>query len=150
MERQKHHQGKMQRCRSVLCVSLIFCAALSETFGLVLSAKEKRGWTMNSAGYLLGPRRIEQLLMEMLSTRGREEPPGEYAIDRVFNDKHGLAGKRDLQPEESIKAGPFGRALTDENIMHTVIEFLTYLRLKEAGAFDNISTTVSSEETDQS
>lgn len=27
------------------------------------------------------------------------------AIDRVFNDKHGLAGKRDLQPEESIKAG---------------------------------------------
>ncbi|XP_072841689.2 galanin peptides isoform X3 [Pogona vitticeps] len=128
MERQKHHQGKMQRCRSVLCVSLIFCAALSETFGLVLSAKEKRGWTMNSAGYLLGP----------------------HAIDRVFNDKHGLAGKRDLQPEESIKAGPFGRALTDENIMHTVIEFLTYLRLKEAGAFDNISTTVSSEETDQS
>uniref|UniRef100_A0ABM5F8F8 Galanin peptides n=1 Tax=Pogona vitticeps TaxID=103695 RepID=A0ABM5F8F8_9SAUR len=128
MERQKHRQGKMQRCRSVLCVSLIFCAALSETFGLVLSAKEKRGWTVNSAGYLLGP----------------------HAIDRVFNDKHGLAGKRDLQPEESIKAGPFGRALTDENIMHTVIEFLTYLRLKEAGAFDNISTTVSSEETDQS
>nr|XP_020639863.1 galanin peptides isoform X2 [Pogona vitticeps] len=128
MERQKHRQGKMQRCRSVLCVSLIFCAALSETFGLVLSAKEKRGWTMNSAGYLLGP----------------------HVIDRVFNDKHGLAGKRDLQPEESIKADPFGRALTDRNIMHTIIEFLTYLRLKEAGAFDNISTTVSSEETDQS
>ncbi|KAJ7344297.1 hypothetical protein JRQ81_000247 [Phrynocephalus forsythii] len=118
----------MQRCGSFLCVSLILCAALSETFGLVLSAKEKRGWTMNSAGYLLGP----------------------HAIDRVFNDKHGLAGKRDLQPEESIKAGPFGRALTDENIMHTIIDFLTYLRLKEAGALDNISATVSSEETDQS
>nr|XP_008106931.1 PREDICTED: galanin peptides isoform X2 [Anolis carolinensis] len=140
----------MQRWSSLLFVSLIFSFALSETFGLVLSAKEKRGWTMNSAGYLLGPRRIEQLLKEMPSTRGKEEPPGEYAIDRVFNDKHGLAGKRDIQPEENIKAGFFGRPLTDANIMHTIIEFLTYLHLKEAGALDNIPTTVSSEETDQS
>nr|XP_008106927.1 PREDICTED: galanin peptides isoform X1 [Anolis carolinensis] len=120
----------MQRWSSLLFVSLIFSFALSETFGLVLSAKEKRGWTMNSAGYLLGPRRIEQLLKEMPSTRGKEEPPGEYAIDRVFNDKHGLAGKRDIQPEENIKAGFFGRPLTDANIMHTIIEFLTYLHLK--------------------
>uniref|UniRef100_A0A8C5WRT0 Galanin domain-containing protein n=1 Tax=Laticauda laticaudata TaxID=8630 RepID=A0A8C5WRT0_LATLA len=45
----------MQRHPGLLLVGLIFCAALSETFGLVLSAKEKRGWTMNSAGYLLGP-----------------------------------------------------------------------------------------------
>ncbi|XP_060610914.1 galanin peptides isoform X1 [Anolis sagrei] len=140
----------MQRWSSLLFISLIFCFALSETFGLVLSAKEKRGWTMNSAGYLLGPRRIEQLLKEMPSTRGKEEPPGEYAIDRVFNDKHGLAGKRDIPPEENIKAGFFGRPLTDANIMHTIIEFLTYLHLKEAGALDNIPTTVSSEETDQS
>ncbi|XP_008106933.2 galanin peptides isoform X2 [Anolis carolinensis] len=118
----------MQRWSSLLFVSLIFSFALSESFGLVLSAKEKRGWTMNSAGYLLGP----------------------HAIDRVFNDKHGLAGKRDIQPEENIKAGFFGRPLTDANIMHTIIEFLTYLHLKEAGALDNIPTTVSSEETDQS
>uniref|UniRef100_A0A8D2KT13 Galanin peptides n=1 Tax=Varanus komodoensis TaxID=61221 RepID=A0A8D2KT13_VARKO len=71
-------------------------------------AKEKRGWTMNSAGYLLGP----------------------HAIDRVFSDKHGLAGKRDTHPEENLKAGTFGRPWTDDNIMRTVIEFLTYLRLK--------------------
>ncbi|KAH0621026.1 hypothetical protein JD844_022027 [Phrynosoma platyrhinos] len=57
------------------------------------------------------------------------------AIDRVFNDKHGLAGKRDIQPEENMKAGFFGRPLTDANIMHTIIEFLTYLRLK-AGLWD--------------
>ncbi|XP_053139943.1 galanin peptides isoform X2 [Hemicordylus capensis] len=118
----------MQRCTSLLFVSFIFCAALSETFGLVLSAKEKRGWTMNSAGYLLGP----------------------HAIDRVFNDKHGLAGKRDTHPEENTKAGTYGRPLTDDAVMRTVIEFLTYLHLKEAGALDNISTTVSSEETNQS
>ncbi|XP_066467542.1 galanin peptides [Tiliqua scincoides] len=140
----------MQRSASLLFVSFLFCAALSETVGLVFSAKEKRGWTMNSAGYLLGPRRIEQLIKEMPSAKGREEPPGEYAIDRVFNDKHGLAGKRGTQPEESIKAGTFGRPLTDDNVMRTVIEFLTYLRLKDAGAIDNVSTTVSSEETNQS
>ncbi|XP_044281928.1 galanin peptides [Varanus komodoensis] len=140
----------MHRCTGLLLVCLIFCAALSETFGLVLSAKEKRGWTMNSAGYLLGPRRIEQLFKEMPSERGREELPGEYAIDRVFSDKHGLAGKRDTHPEENLKAGTFGRPWTDDNIMRTVIEFLTYLRLKEAGMLDNISTTTSSEETDRS
>ncbi|XP_034980491.1 galanin peptides [Zootoca vivipara] len=118
----------MQRCTCLLFASLIFCAAVSETFGLVLSAKEKRGWTMNSAGYLLGP----------------------HAIDRVFNDKPGLAGKRDIQLEGNTKAGIFGRPLTDDNVMRTVIEFLTYLHLKEAGVFDDIPTTVSSEETNQS
>eukprot|EP00076_Gallus_gallus_P021313 XP_015142278.1 galanin isoform X3 [Gallus gallus] len=71
----------MQRCVGFLFLSLILCAALSETFGLVLSAKEKRGWTLNSAGYLLGPRNL-------------------------------------------------GRPLADENIVRTVIEFLTYLHLK--------------------
>ncbi|XP_048342165.1 galanin peptides isoform X1 [Sphaerodactylus townsendi] len=140
----------MQRCAGLLLVSFLFCAALSETVGLVLSAKEKRGWTMNSAGYLLGPRRIQQLLKEMPSTRGREVLPGEYAIDRVFNDKHGLAGKRDIEPEENIKADTFGRTQTDDNVVRTVIEFLTYLHLKETGALDNISTTVSSEETNKS
>uniref|UniRef100_A0A8C3FJE6 Galanin domain-containing protein n=1 Tax=Chrysemys picta bellii TaxID=8478 RepID=A0A8C3FJE6_CHRPI len=99
----------MQRWTSLLFLSLIFCATLSETFGLVLSAKEKRGWTLNSAGYLLGPRRIDQLLLikEMPIARGREEAPGEYAVDnhRSFIDKHGLAGKREIQPEEDIKIG---------------------------------------------
>ncbi|NXL53227.1 GALA protein, partial [Podilymbus podiceps] len=48
-------------------------------------AKEKRGWTLNSAGYLLGP----------------------HAVDnhRSFNDKHGFNGKREIQPDENIKAG---------------------------------------------
>ncbi|XP_010157123.1 PREDICTED: galanin peptides, partial [Eurypyga helias] len=89
-----------------------------ETLGLVFSAKEKRGWTLNSAGYLLGP----------------------HAVDnhRSFNDKHGLTGKRDIQPEEDIKAGNLGEPLADENIVRTVIEFLTYLRLKEVGALDKL------------
>uniref|UniRef100_A0A674I0V8 Galanin peptides n=1 Tax=Terrapene triunguis TaxID=2587831 RepID=A0A674I0V8_9SAUR len=124
----------MQRWTSLLFLSLIFCATLSETFGLVLSAKEKRGWTLNSAGYLLGPRRIDQLLLikEMPIARGREEAPGEYAVDnhRSFIDKHGLAGKREIQPEEDIKIGNLGRPVVDDNVVRTVIEFLTYLHLK--------------------
>ncbi|KAM7163638.1 galanin peptides [Macrochelys suwanniensis] len=141
----------MQRWTSLLFLSLILCATLSETFGLVLSAKEKRGWTLNSAGYLLGPRRIDQLLLikEMPIARGREEAPGEYAVDnhRSFNDKHGIAGKREIQPEEDIKIGNLGRSVVDDNVVRTVIEFLTYLHLKEAGALDNL---LSSEETNQS
>uniref|UniRef100_A0A8C3BGQ8 Galanin peptides n=1 Tax=Cairina moschata TaxID=8855 RepID=A0A8C3BGQ8_CAIMO len=142
---------KMQRCASFLFLSFILCAALSETFGLVLSAKEKRGWTLNSAGYLLGPRRIDQLLLikEMPMARGREDAPGAYAVDnhRSFSDKHGFTGKREIQPDEDIKAGNLGRPLADENIVRTVIEFLTYLHLKEVGALDNLP---SPEETNQS
>ncbi|XP_054056397.1 galanin peptides [Rissa tridactyla] len=117
----------MQRCASFLFLSLILCATLSETFGLVFSAKEKRGWTLNSAGYLLGP----------------------HAVDnhRSFNDKHGFTGKREIQPDEDIKAGNLGRPLVDENIVRTVIEFLTYLHLKEVGALDKLP---SPEETNQS
>ncbi|XP_069077372.1 galanin peptides [Pleurodeles waltl] len=119
----------MQRCTSIVFISLIFCASISHTFGLVLSAKEKRGWTLNSAGYLLGP----------------------HAVDnhRSFNDKHGLAGKREVQPEDDVKSGNLVRTLTDDNVVRTVIEFLTYLHLKDAGAFDNLPSPSSSEETNQ-
>ncbi|XP_010180647.1 PREDICTED: galanin peptides isoform X2 [Mesitornis unicolor] len=108
----------MQRYISFLFMSLIICAALSETVGLVFSAKEKRGWTLNSAGYLLGP----------------------HAVDnhRSFNDKHGFTGKREIQSDEELTPGKLGRPLADENVMRTVIEFLTYLRLKEAGALDKV------------
>ncbi|XP_040985130.1 galanin peptides isoform X2 [Aquila chrysaetos chrysaetos] len=54
----------MQRCTSFLFLSLILCATLSETLGLVFSAREKRGWTLNSAGYLLGPRNLGRLLAD--------------------------------------------------------------------------------------
>ncbi|XP_051821376.1 galanin peptides isoform X2 [Antechinus flavipes] len=119
----------MQRCsRSLLLASLILCVTLSETLGLVLSAKEKRGWTLNSAGYLLGP----------------------HAVDnhRSFNDKHGLAGKREVQDEDGMKPGNSELSMADENIVRTILEFLTYLHLRDAGALDKIS--VSSEETNES
>ncbi|XP_069824294.1 galanin peptides-like isoform X1 [Dendropsophus ebraccatus] len=145
---------KMQKCTSLLLVCLIMCATISQTFGLVLTGKEKRGWTLNSAGYLLGPRRIDHLLLVKKNpiVMGREESPGEYAVDnhRSFNDKHGLAGKRELPLEEEVKSGNFFRTLSEDNVLRTLVEFLTYLHLKESGALENLTSLTSSEETNQS
>ncbi|KAL2093646.1 hypothetical protein ACEWY4_010958 [Coilia grayii] len=116
----------MQKCISSVCVSLIFCAILTETIGLVIAAKEKRGWTLNSAGYLLGP----------------------HAIDshRSLGDKHGL-GKRDMPLEDDFKSGSL--RIGDEDVIHTIIDFLSYLKLKEMGALDSLPSTLTSEEIGQ-
>ncbi|NXV17058.1 GALA protein, partial [Cepphus grylle] len=79
-------------------------------------AKEKRGWTLNSAGYLLGP----------------------HAVDnhRSFNDKHGFTGKREIQPDEDIKAGnEILKASIVElffmfSNLFTVMELTNYLHIK--------------------
>nr|AFK10970.1 galanin peptide [Callorhinchus milii] len=115
----------MPRCAALLCVSLVLCVALSQCFGLSLLTKEKRGWTLNSAGYLLGP----------------------HAVDNhpSFNEKRGLAGKRELHLEDEINSDNVLQALTDENAIRIVIEFLTYLRLKETGALDNMPIPFSSD-----
>ncbi|XP_035275286.1 galanin peptides-like isoform X1 [Anguilla rostrata] len=117
----------MQKCLGVVCVSIIFSAALSETVGLVTGAKDKRGWTLNSAGYLLGP----------------------HAIDSHRSDKHGLAGKRDLLLEDDFKSGyfsPGASRMTDENVIHTIIDFLSYLKMKEMGALDSQPSSITSDE----
>ncbi|XP_061769108.1 galanin peptides isoform X1 [Nerophis ophidion] len=65
----------MNRCFGILCASLLFCSMFSDTIQL---AKEKRGWTLNSAGYLLGPHGVN-------------------------GHKPGLAGKRDMDQEEDFR-----------------------------------------------
>ncbi|KAK1902560.1 Galanin peptides-like [Dissostichus eleginoides] len=146
----------MQRSFGIFCVSLIFCAALSETIGLVLAAKEKRGWTLNSAGYLLGPRRIDHLIQikDSPSARGREELVAQYGIDghRTLVDKAGLAGKRDMeehsscQPALCCSASTGAQRIADGDIIHTVIDFLSYLKLKEMGALDSLPSSLTSDE----
>uniref|UniRef100_A0AAA9TSS3 Galanin peptides n=1 Tax=Bos taurus TaxID=9913 RepID=A0AAA9TSS3_BOVIN len=87
--------------------------------------KEKRGWTLNSAGYLLGP----------------------HALDshRSFQDKHGLAGKRELEPEDEARPGSFDRPLAENNVVRTIIEFLTFLHLKDAGALERLPSLPTAE-----
>ncbi|XP_030222436.1 galanin peptides isoform X1 [Gadus morhua] len=138
----------MQRCFGLFCVSLVLCATLSETIGLVIAAKEKRGWTLNSAGYLLGPRRIDHLIqIKDGSARGRDELGAQYGIDghRSLGDKSGLAGKREMPQDEEFRTGAL--RMPDEDIVHTIIDFLSYLKLKaEIGAFENLPSSLTSEE----
>ncbi|XP_076878445.1 galanin peptides isoform X4 [Brachyhypopomus gauderio] len=116
----------MQKCFGSVCISLLLCAVLTETLGMVIAAKEKRGWTLNSAGYLLGP----------------------HAIDshRTLNEKHGLAGKRDTSLEDTFRSA---LRITDEDVVHTIIDFLSYLKLKEIGALENLPSSLTSDELSQ-
>ncbi|XP_032494584.1 galanin peptides isoform X1 [Phocoena sinus] len=100
----------MPRGCALLLASLLLAAALSATRGLGSPVKEKRGWTLNSAGYLLGP----------------------HAIDnhRSFHDKHGFTGKRELEPEDEARPGSVDRRLLENNVVRTIVEFLTFLQLK--------------------
>ncbi|KAM8892448.1 galanin peptides isoform 1-T1 [Spinachia spinachia] len=138
----------MQRYFGMFCVSLIFYATLSETVGLVIAAKEKRGWTLNSAGYLLGPRRIDHLIQikDSPSVRSRDDLVTQYGIDghRTLGDKSGLAGKRDMGQEEDFRTGSL--RIADGDIIHTIIDFLSYLKLKEMGALDILPSSVTSDE----
>ncbi|XP_049579573.1 galanin peptides isoform X2 [Syngnathus scovelli] len=114
----------MKRSYAILLVSLIFGTMFSETIGIVIAAKDKRGWTLNSAGYLLGPHGIDG-----------------YG---VLGDKPGLAGKRDMDWEENIQTG--SQRKVEEDIVHTVIDFLTYLKFKEMGALQSVTSSVASDE----
>ncbi|KAF6103446.1 galanin and GMAP prepropeptide [Phyllostomus discolor] len=122
----------MARGGAPLLASLLLAAALSASLGLGSPVKEKRGWTLNSAGYLLGP----------------------HAIDnhRSFHDKLGLTGKRELQPEVAARSGLGSpdRRLPEGEAMRALMEFLTFLHLKEAeDAVPALPAAESSEDTEQ-
>ncbi|XP_067875997.1 galanin peptides-like [Heterodontus francisci] len=122
----------MYKGRTLICMSLILCGLVTECFGLVIMPKDKRGWTLNSAGYLLGPH----------AANGH----------RSLTDKGGLAGKRDTFDDnyKSLSAS-FSNPLNslDENALQTLIEFLTYLRLRESGLLDNSAVPFSAEQVQQ-
>ncbi|XP_066505867.1 galanin peptides isoform X3 [Hoplias malabaricus] len=136
----------MQKCLGGVCVSLILCAVLSETVGMVIAAKEKRGWTLNSAGYLLGPQiREEKNRVVYAPVPVLRDASDAIDSHRTLSDKHGLAGKRDM--EDDFKSG--AQRITDEDIVHTIIDFLSYLKLKEMGALENLPSSLTSEELSQ-
>uniref|UniRef100_A0A3Q3FD76 Galanin peptides n=1 Tax=Labrus bergylta TaxID=56723 RepID=A0A3Q3FD76_9LABR len=63
---------------------------------------------------------------------------------RTLGDKPGLAGKRDMGQEEDFRTGAM--RIADGDIIHTVVDFLSYLKLKEMGALDTLPSSVTSEE----
>ncbi|XP_066461887.1 galanin peptides-like [Eleutherodactylus coqui] len=117
----------MRNSQVLLCVSLLLCGLAAECFGYTVMPKDKRGWTLNSAGYLLGPH-----------------------AHRTLNDKGGMPGKRELV-DELFKSGSdllgTQQHPLDDNAVQTVLEFLEYLRLKEIGALDHLALLMSEEPT---
>ncbi|XP_003734369.1 galanin peptides [Callithrix jacchus] len=108
----------MARGSALLLASLLLAVAFSASAGFWSPAKEKRGWTLNSAGYLLGPHAV-----------------GNH---RSFSDKLGLTSKREMQPEDEVKPGSFDWSTAESNVVRTIVEFLSFLHLKEAGALDGL------------
>ncbi|XP_053518891.1 galanin peptides isoform X2 [Artibeus jamaicensis] len=120
----------MPRGGAPLLASLLLAAALSATLGLGSPVKEKRGWTLNSAGYLLGPHAINN--------------------HRSFHDKLGLAGKRELQPEDAARSGSWDRPLPESETVRAIMELLTLSHLREAGApVPALPAAMSSEDAEQ-
>uniref|UniRef100_A0A670JS29 Galanin domain-containing protein n=1 Tax=Podarcis muralis TaxID=64176 RepID=A0A670JS29_PODMU len=97
----------MWSSQSVLCASLILCGLLGECCGTVLVPKDKRGWTLNSAGYLLG-----------------------HHAHQTLSNKGSLAHKRDAMEDlYSVGQDSLAHALRslDDGTFQTLMDFLTYL-----------------------
>ncbi|KAJ7984628.1 hypothetical protein DPEC_G00356740 [Dallia pectoralis] len=106
----------MQRRYTVMCVLIIF-GQLSECSGMSLLGQEKRGWTLNSAGYLLGP----------------------YA-QRTLTVRHGpLLGKRSVW-EDDVKQfqNSEHRAVVEDSYIQAILAFITHLRLKDIGGMEGL------------
>ncbi|MBN3293865.1 GALA protein, partial [Polypterus senegalus] len=112
----------MHSPRTLLCATLILYGLVSQSLGMTFTGKDKRGWTLNSAGYLLGPH-----------------------AHRTLNDKGGLAGKRDILDEtyKNVREPYAGSNMhpVDESALQTVLDFLSFLQLKDTGALDSLPVT---------
>ncbi|XP_048372342.1 galanin peptides-like isoform X1 [Sphaerodactylus townsendi] len=109
----------MWHSRPMLCFSLLLCGLLGECLGTALLPKDKRGWTLNSAGYLLGPPDAHQTL----------------------TDKGGLAGKREAMEDlYSLGQDPFATAVrpAEESTLQTLMDFLSFLHLREQAAVSRL------------
>ncbi|XP_053119123.1 galanin peptides-like isoform X2 [Hemicordylus capensis] len=127
---------KMGCSWSMFCLSLFLCGILGECFGITLVPKDKRGWTLNSAGYLLGPPMI---------------PLPKADAHQTLPDKGGLAGKRAAM-EDLISLGQDSFDAvhpSDDSTLQTLMDFLSYLRLRDQGAVPRLPLTMSEESMQQ-
>nr|XP_034992440.1 galanin peptides-like isoform X2 [Zootoca vivipara] len=120
-------QNKMMwRSQSVLCASLLLCGLLGECCGTVLMPKDKRGWTLNSAGYLLG----------------------HHAHQTLYN-KGSLAHKRDATEDlYSVGQDSLAHAVhsLDDSAFQTLMDFLSYLNPQDQRAVSRLPFLLSEEE----
>ncbi|XP_078286838.1 galanin peptides-like isoform X2 [Rhinoraja longicauda] len=88
-----------------VCSSLLLCALAMGCLGSIIPPKDRRGWTLNSAGYLLGPH----------VANGH----------RSLMDKPRLAGKRD-----TMEDGDGWDAASSRDALQALADFLVLSRLR--------------------
>ncbi|KAM9506841.1 galanin peptides-like [Salvelinus alpinus] len=108
----------MQRRNTILCAFLVLFGQLSESSGMALMGSEKRGWTLNSAGYLLGP-----YAQRTLTVRHRPR-----------------LGKRSVWEDVKPFQNSEYESVIDDAYVQAFLDFITYLRLKEIGEMEDVST----------
>ncbi|KAJ7313924.1 hypothetical protein JRQ81_005734 [Phrynocephalus forsythii] len=109
--------------RYIICFSFLLCGLFGECFGMALVPKDKRGWTLNSAGYLLG-----HPLLPFYS------PLPKADAHQTLPDKGGLAGKREAMEDfYSLGPDPFAQPVhsSDDTNFQTLMDFLSYLNLRD-------------------
>lgn len=99
---------------ALLCLSLLLWGLLGDCAAIPLMLKDKRGWTLNSAGYLLGPH-----------------------AHRPLMDKGALAGKREAV-EEQMQLGAEFEGAPAERGFQPLLDFQPSLCLPELGALDRL------------
>ncbi|XP_029138855.1 galanin peptides-like [Protobothrops mucrosquamatus] len=125
----------------VFCFSLLFCALLGDCFGVAFVPKDKRGWTLNSAGYLLGPPLLPS-----------HSPLPKADAHQTLPDKGALAGKRDAA-EDLYSVGQESVAPvlqpSDYSILQTLMDFLSYLNLRDQRVIGRLPLQMSEESMQQ-
>ncbi|XP_076155092.1 galanin peptides-like [Alosa pseudoharengus] len=115
----------MQSGYTIICLSLLLSAQLFASEGVALLSPAKRGWTLNSAGYLLGP----------------------YAHRTLAVRHRSLLDKRNLWEEEPptqpSHQPPYG---TDSDDLQTLLDLIMYLRLKETGTVRDLNSAMIQED----
>ncbi|XP_058038959.1 galanin peptides-like [Ahaetulla prasina] len=126
----------------VLCFSLLFCALLGDCFGIAFMPKDKRGWTLNSAGYLLGPPLLPS----------PHSPLPKADAHQTLPDKGPVAGKRDAV-EDLYSLGQDSVApvvqLSDYGIFQILMDFLSYLNFRDQTMIGRQPLPVSEESVQQ-
>ncbi|XP_066486437.1 galanin peptides-like [Tiliqua scincoides] len=122
---------------SKFCLSLLLCGLLGECVGIALVPKDKRGWTLNSAGYLLGPPLLPF-----------HSPLPKADAHQTLSDKGGLAGKREaVEDLYSLGQDSLARVVlpSDDSILQTLMDFLSYLHLQDQGGVSRLPFPLSEE-----
>ncbi|XP_013908740.1 PREDICTED: galanin peptides-like [Thamnophis sirtalis] len=88
----------------VFCFSLLFCALLGDCFGVAFVPKDKRGWTLNSAGYLLGPPDAHQALPDKGAVAGKRDAEEDlYSVGQDSVDQRLIGRPPFPVSEESVQ-----------------------------------------------